>query len=890
MGAAFVGQGPQCRELWLLPRDHFKCLPSSQEVLTSGGQYRRIDTLEVGDKVVGLGDDWTPRWVQVKATRHNERQNCLSLVFRSGRCIEASTNHPFRMLSGWKRADRVMIGDRVALTGKLPEIDTPKILPYAGILGWFLGDGCFSNGTVTNNDPSLRDDIITCAEAVGAKATSIKYKDRAWTVRVPGLRPLWRSLGIIKDIAGDKHIPTIVFSADNHSIARLLRSLFAADGTLGHSGLILTTKSRQLATDVQRLLLRFDIMSQVRDYRRDYDFSQIAITSWPMISRFYEAIGWIKGGSYTPVENSHGEINTVPAEWRQLLVRGDGYKLRRSGIRIDNKYATSKAKIARVATILDRPDIAALTKDDVYWDEVVRIGPRFVTDTYDIQVEGGSFAVSDIITHNTTILTIAHCVQQILRDPGGSFLILSGKDEHSLLMSDEIRRHFVFNDRLRALFEPWCANTEDQLGSKGEWTSPAKAFFGKKRREPTVTATGFKSRLESKHYKGGYLDDCMGEDDTSEAGLAEARENFKKVIPLIDRDGFVLMPGTRKHFNDLYQGVMDTGAYKVYVRHGLEHPTKKCETDECARYAEPHNAPEFTKGVPLCPERMDRSSYDQKLKECEIDPKRGQSYFWHEYMNIPFSPTDRKFQPAWFVKVDDEQIPGKSMPFYPLSKWLALDSAWKDDEHPSGYDFTVIVVGGFDEFGRLYILDILRSREWTMKQGADAMVTAMKAYGISRVITEKVGQTTFHTYFRDRCRQAGIPVQLIVPKRGGIGSKSKMERIMAAQGPFEQGRVFFRKACDNYDDTINEFCNLGRWTNDDIADAISDFFDEQVKVLAPHRSENNAPPPNIFKPMSFESENRRGAYMSIAVKTNDPLGRFGTAGPALQRFRLGEGS
>ena len=475
----------------------------------------------------------------------------------------------------------------------------------------------------------------------------------------------------------------------------------------------------------------------------------------------------------------------------------------------------------------------------------------------------------------TTILTIGHCVQQILRDPGGSFLILSGKDEHALLMSDETRRHFVFNERMRALFEPWCAPTEDAMGAKGEWTTPAKKFFGRRRREPTLTATGFKSRLESKHYKGAYLDDCMGEDDATEAGLAEARENFKKVIPLVDRDGFVIMPGTRKHYNDLYQGVMDTGAYKIYVRHGLEHPDKPCDTDECSRFAMPHNAPDFKAGGPLSPERMDRAAYEQKLKECEIDPKRGQSYFWHEYMNIPFSPTDRKFQPAWFVRIEDEMIPGRREPFYPLSKWIALDTAWKDDEHPSGYDFTVVVVGGFDEHGRLFILDILRSRTWTMKQGAEAMITAMKAYGISRVITEKVGQITFHTYFRDRCRQSGIPVQMICPKRGGTNVKTKIQRIMAAQGYFEQGRIFFRKECENFEDAVNEFCNLGHWTNDDIADAIADFFDEQVKVLAPPVIPQNVQI-NAYRPMPFDGGRSRAGFLSLGTQTKGgDLGRIG---------------
>ena len=324
---------------------------------------------------------------------------------------------------------------------------------------------------------------------------------------------------------------------------------------------------------------------------------------------------------------------------------------------------------------------------------------------------------------------------------------------------------------------------------------------------------------------------------------------------------------------------MDSGTYNVCVRHALEVPGKQCTRDECARFAKPHDAADYQSGIPIAPTLLDRAELEARLREYEADHKRGASMWWHQYMNIPFAPTDQKFKPDWFVKIDDGMIPGRKHPFSPLNKWIALDSAWKDDEHPSGYDYTVIVVGGFDEHGRLYILDILRSKEWTMKQGSDALLTCMKSYGISRVITEKIGQVTFHTYFKDRCRQAGLPVILLTPKRGGSAKgKGKIARIMSAQGYFEQGRIFFRRECDNFDDTVNEFCNLGRWTNDDIADAIADFFDEQVKVLAPPAGGEKWTHP--VRPMGFEGALRRAAFAQYTNPAKDPLGRFGELGPA----------
>jgi hypothetical protein len=161
--------------------------------------------------------------------------------------------------------------------------------------------------------------------------------------------------------------------------------------------------------------------------------------------------------------------------------------------------------------------------------------------------------------------------------------------------------------------------------------------------------------------------------------------------------------------------------------------------------------------------------------------------------------------------------------------------------------------------------------------------------GISRVITEKVGETTWHGNLRDACRSLGIPLQLVVHKRGGRGAKNKYERIMICQAPFESGRVFFRKLCENFEDTVNEFCNLGHWTNDDIADAISMLFDEQVRVLAPNAAAVKDKWVTPARPLGFDSMWRRGAYSAAVDPANDPLGRFGREGPAIikSRFDIG---
>ena len=108
----------------------------------------------------------------------------------------------------------------------------------------------------------------------------------------------------------------------------------------------------------------------------------------------------------------------------------------------------------------------------------------------------------------------------------------------------------------------------------------------------------------------------------------------------------------------------------------------------------------------------------------------------------------------------------------------------------------------------------------------------------------------------------------------------------------EAGRIFFRKVCENFEDAVNEFTNVGRWTNDDIADAISMFFDDQVRVMPPPSNDAPANWKMPARPLGFDSDWRKSAYNRAVDPTKDPLGRFGRAGPAVTRsaFNIGDSS
>lgn len=161
----------------------------------------------------------------------------------------------------------------------------------------------------------------------------------------------------------------------------------------------------------------------------------------------------------------------------------------------DKQAAIERRAVARRRCLTD---LDFLVRHVLYRNEAAKYGPfhKWMADTVGKVPGTRELWLLPRDHFKTTILTIGHAIQQILRDPNVSILIVSAKDEHAMLMSEEIRKQFVFNSDLRTLFPDHCPVKMDELGAKGEWTIPIKTAkidfgdtiyrFAKGRREPTI--------------------------------------------------------------------------------------------------------------------------------------------------------------------------------------------------------------------------------------------------------------------------------------------------------------------------------------------------------------------------------------------------------------------
>lgn len=354
--------------------------------LTAGTRLLRADTnrevtlgelVRTGERDVpvwSLGEDWK----MVPATLTHAFPSGTKPAFRmelaSGRTVEATANHPFRTVLGWRRLDELGPGSRIAVPRRVgaPE----RIAPME----------------------------------VSEAAT--------WAERA----------------VGERAVPVEVDGADDAFVAAFLAELFGRIGFLGVGELrgrslvrlMATNRSRRLIDDVQRLLLRFEVLSRITDVGVNRPRWRLWIHGVEQQRRFLNEIGLV-GDRASVVKDaiaaldevsSNPNVDTVPCEVREVVVTelarmemsqrdlasalGEsycgGYLLGTAS----RPRATSRERLARIAEATDSKELSAIATSEVFWDEVVAIEPIGERPVFDATVVGThNFVADGVIAHNS---------------------------------------------------------------------------------------------------------------------------------------------------------------------------------------------------------------------------------------------------------------------------------------------------------------------------------------------------------------------------------------------------------------------------------------------------------------------------------------------------------
>ena len=423
------------------------CLRTAREIYLSG-DAPIVSALD--------GGSWEMAPAQASSLVQNGIRPILKVQSETGRQIRVSDNHPFLTPSGWVEAGNLSVGDWVAVPGSLANDnqDSPFSDEEVAAIGYLLGDGHIKNDiSFTNGNLAIMEDFVRCLEQLGYQESIAESKARFPAYRYMNERPgsqmvrvskstgdsprhPWASylrnrlegLGLWGCTSGDKHIPLKMWRMTDAQVWILISALWATDGSISVDATsktrkpkpvaYYTTKSRQLAWDIQALLQRVGVPSTVSETKVRYQgekrvYWSVLVTTNEGKRRFFSCIRVAGKEQATEVA-----LAATPAaedtDWMPpslLTGLGDNVRARtRKGGWHYVKWARRKGKIQRdtlVRLAKASGDIGLLRKatGDVRWERLTEVSPDGTEMTYDLSVPGpANFVANGFITHNSTYM------------------------------------------------------------------------------------------------------------------------------------------------------------------------------------------------------------------------------------------------------------------------------------------------------------------------------------------------------------------------------------------------------------------------------------------------------------------------------------------------------
>ncbi len=451
-----------------------KCVVGATSIMDAAtGERTTVGALFRNRKpfvIHALGDDGKLHARRVSDVVYNGRKKVFQLTTAQGKKIVATANHPLRTLDGWTNLGDLKIGDRIAAPRRL-DISTTKrwpayqLITLAGLLS--EGNTCHPSCLYFfGNDRAMIDDFAAAAgqfpqtvaridtrrdgrhEVCLSTGRDARFRKRSLdcdgvvAVAEPVATPArcgafrWaQTLGLIGLKATAKHVPAEVFTLCDDDIALFVGRLWAGDGFIANIDPFTpyyATSSRQLAVDVQTLLLRLGIISGIHFKTFKYrggtrDGYTVHLLGDGSIGTFLDRICSHCVGRDVALERLRQRLETVagdrsskdtiPAQvrqwvdearqraglsWAELERQTDVSMKEFVGDGSANKRGFRRSTIAKLAQFFASKRLHDLAEGDVFWDRVVSIEPAGLQDTYDLTVEQDhNFVADGLIVHNS---------------------------------------------------------------------------------------------------------------------------------------------------------------------------------------------------------------------------------------------------------------------------------------------------------------------------------------------------------------------------------------------------------------------------------------------------------------------------------------------------------
>lgn len=278
------------------------CLLAGEEIYdASSGQWIAVESAQAGTTAAATGSGK----VVVRersASFYRGRGEAFKVTTATGLSVKVYGGHQFLTRDGYQQLRKLSVGDSIAQVVTLPiENPVPMDPREVELIGWWLGDGIMPSGKSgltmmfsENETESMSRYADVCA-SLGIELTFRQRENKkCWYVsstrnsgykRQNPLMEIARRCGLRGKTAHNVRVPKEIFSLPNNQVALFLSRLWTTDGHVyasknkdspNEAGYV--SVSEGMVRDVQRLLLRLGISSEIRS--RLVSGFNVTTTAW----------------------------------------------------------------------------------------------------------------------------------------------------------------------------------------------------------------------------------------------------------------------------------------------------------------------------------------------------------------------------------------------------------------------------------------------------------------------------------------------------------------------------------------------------------------------------------------------------------------------------------
>lgn len=393
----------------------------------------------------------------------------------------------------------------------------------------------------------------------------------------------------------------------------------------------------------------------------------------------------------------------------------------------------------------------------------------------------------------TTCVTIAHRIQEVLKDTSRRILIIGDADTNAQKHLLKIKQHFERNRLLRWLYpnqvweDPWAQATE---WSKVRLYLPTKAVHG----EPTFDTAGARGAVVSRHFDTINPDDIIGEKE------AYSPTDMDRTIEWVTGLESLLVPPIAQGQIDIPSTYWRTDDVYAFLERFYGGGHEQIETGPFSY--QKGSLAVFRRGVLedgklIFPEAIEMEFIERLQQE---NPER----FAAQYANNPYDSKLTFFSPK-YIRNYEWRVPGQVLTYTEgdmthivhvanLTKYSFCDPRGSDSKRFRSSKASVVTTGYDPLTGRIFVLDtwiqrqaphlliseIIRQNEFWMPE-----VFSIEANGLQGMVKFWLDERV------EREGRVGVPYQPYIPK----GPKTESDRrIRGLQPLWRAGHIYTHRS------------------------------------------------------------------------------------------------